>query len=103
MNFVNVTGFNKNIKIKKLLEARNIQLTLASSQEITFFLTFFYFLKFMIVTEREREREAETQGAILETRDRIPHRAPGAWSLLLPLPMSLPLSLSLSLCDYHKF
>ena len=40
------------------------------------------------------------QGAILETRDRIPHRAPGAWSLLLPLPMSLPLSLSL--CDYHK-
>ena len=42
------------------------------------------------------------QGAILETRDRIPHRAPGAWSLLLPLPMSLPLSLSLSLCDYHK-
>ena len=37
------------------------------------------------------------QGAILETRDRIPHRAPGAWSLLLPLPASLPLSLS-SLC-----
>ena len=35
------------------------------------------------------------QGAILETRDRIPRRAPGAWSLLLPLPMSLPLSLSL--------
>ena len=35
------------------------------------------------------------QGAILETRDRIPHQAPGAWSLLLPLPMSLPLSLSL--------
>ena len=30
------------------------------------------------------------QGAILETRDRIPHQAPGAWSLLLPLPMSLP-------------
>ena len=40
------------------------------------------------------------QGAILETRDRVPGRAPGAWSLLLPLPMSLPLSLSL--CDYHK-
>ena len=37
------------------------------------------------------------QGTILETRDRIPHQAPGAWSLLLPLPMSLPLSLSLSL------
>ena len=35
------------------------------------------------------------QGAILETRDRIPHRAPGAWSLLLPLPVSLRLSLSL--------
>ena len=35
------------------------------------------------------------QGAILETRDRIPRRAPGAWSLLLPLPMYLPLSLSL--------
>ena len=33
------------------------------------------------------------QGVILETLDRIPHRAPGAWSLLLPLPMSLPLSL----------
>ena len=46
------------------------------------------------------------QGAILETRDRIPRRAPGAWSLLLPLPVSLPpslsLSLSLSLCNYHK-
>ena len=40
------------------------------------------------------------QGTILETRDRIPRRAPGAWSLLLPLPVSLPLSLSL--CDYHK-
>ena len=37
------------------------------------------------------------QGAILETWDRIPRRAPSAWSLLLPLPMSLPLSLSLSL------
>ena len=33
------------------------------------------------------------QGAILETWDRIPHWAPGAWSLLLPLPVSLPLSL----------
>ena len=40
------------------------------------------------------------QGAILETRDRIPRWATGAWSLLLPLPVSLPLSLSL--CDYHK-
>ena len=39
------------------------------------------------------------QGAILETRDRIPRRAPGAWSLLLPLPVSLR---PLSLCDYHK-
>ena len=38
------------------------------------------------------------QGAILETRDRIPYQAPGAWSLLLPPPVSLPLSL----CDYHK-
>ena len=37
------------------------------------------------------------QGVILETRDRVPRRAPGAWSLLLPLPVSLPLSLSLSL------
>ena len=40
------------------------------------------------------------QGAILKTRDQIPHQAPGAWSRLLPLPMSLPLSLSLY--DYHK-
>ena len=40
------------------------------------------------------------QGAILETRDRIPRRAPGAWSLLLPLPVSLPLSLCV--CDDHK-
>ena len=32
-------------------------------------------------------------GVILETGDRIPHRAPGARSLLLPLPVSLPLSL----------
>ena len=44
------------------------------------------------------------QGVILETRDRIPHRAPGAWSLLLPLllPLPLPMPLPLSLCDYHK-
>ena len=35
------------------------------------------------------------QGAILETWDRVPHQAPGAWSLLLPPPVSLPLSLSL--------
>ena len=34
------------------------------------------------------------QGAILETRDQVPHQLP-AWSLLLPLPVSLPLSLSL--------
>uniref|UniRef100_A0A8C0S0P8 Uncharacterized protein n=2 Tax=Canis lupus familiaris TaxID=9615 RepID=A0A8C0S0P8_CANLF len=34
----------------------------------------------------------------VKTRNRIPCRAPGAWSLLLPVPMSLPLSL----CDYHK-
>ena len=33
------------------------------------------------------------QGMILKTWDRIPHWAPGAWSLLLPLPVSLPLSL----------
>ena len=38
------------------------------------------------------------QGMILESRDRVSHRAPVAWSLLLPLPVSLPLSL----CDYHK-
>ena len=35
------------------------------------------------------------QGAILESRDQVPRQAPGAWSLLLPLPVSLPLSLSL--------
>ena len=40
------------------------------------------------------------QGTVLETGDQIPRWAPGAWSLLLPLPVSLPLSLSL--CDYHK-
>ena len=40
------------------------------------------------------------QGAILETRDRIPHQAPGAWSLLLPQPVSLPPSLSL--CLFHE-
>ena len=32
-------------------------------------------------------------------RIRIPHRAPSAWSLLLPLPMSLPLSLSVSVMN----
>ena len=38
------------------------------------------------------------QGAILETRDRIPRRAPYMEPASpLPLPMSLPLSLSLSL------
>ena len=42
------------------------------------------------------------QGAVLETRDRVPRRAPSAWSLLLPLPVSLSLCLFLSLCDYHK-
>ena len=42
------------------------------------------------------------QGAILETRDRIPRRAPGAWSLLLPLPVSLPLSLSLCVTIINK-
>ena len=40
------------------------------------------------------------QGAILETRDRIPRQAPGAWSLLLSLSVSLPLSFSLY--AYHK-
>ena len=39
------------------------------------------------------------QGAILETRDRIPHQAPGAWSLLLPLLVSLPLSLSVTIIN----
>ena len=34
------------------------------------------------------------QGVNLETEDRIPRRAPSAWSLLLPLPVSLPFSLS---------
>ena len=42
------------------------------------------------------------QGAILETRDRIPRRAPGAWSLLLLLPMSLPLSLSVTIINKFK-
>ena len=42
------------------------------------------------------------QGAILETQDRIPRRALGAWSLLLLLPMSLPLSLSLSVTIINK-
>ena len=37
------------------------------------------------------------QGMILETQDRIPHRAPSPCSLLLPLPVSLP-----PLCEYHK-
>ena len=39
------------------------------------------------------------QGVILETRDRIPHWASGAWSLLLPLPVSLPLSLSVTIIN----
>ena len=34
-------------------------------------------------------------GVIWETQDRIPRRDPGAWSLLLPLPVFLPLSLSM--------
>ena len=38
-------------------------------------------------------RLPSAQGTILETWDLW---APGAWSLLLPLPVSLPL------CDYHK-
>ena len=42
------------------------------------------------------------QGAILETRDRVPRRAPGAWSLLLPLPVSLPLSLSVCVTVINK-
>ena len=39
------------------------------------------------------------QGVILETRDRIPRPPPGAWSLLLPLPVSLPLSLSVTIIN----
>ena len=39
------------------------------------------------------------QGAILESWDRIPRRAPGAWSLLLPLPVSLPLSLCVTIIN----
>ena len=39
------------------------------------------------------------QGVILETQDRIPHRAPDAWSLLLPMPVSLPLSLSVTIIN----
>ena len=39
------------------------------------------------------------RGTILETRDQIPRRAPGAWSLLLPLPVSLPLSLSVTIIN----
>ena len=42
------------------------------------------------------------QGVILETRDRIPRQPPGAWSLLLPLPVSLPLSLSLCVSLMNK-
>ena len=42
------------------------------------------------------------QGVILETRDRIPRQALGAWSLLLPLPVSLPLSLSLCVTVINK-
>ena len=42
------------------------------------------------------------QGVILETRDRIPRRAPGVWSLLLPLPVSLPLSLSVCVTIINK-
>ena len=42
------------------------------------------------------------QGGILETRDGVPRRTPGAWSLLLPLPMSLPFSLSLSVIIINK-
>ena len=39
------------------------------------------------------------QGAILETQDRIPRPAPGAWSLLLLLPVSLPFSLSVTIIN----
>ena len=42
------------------------------------------------------------QGTILEIRDRVPCRAPGAWSLLVPLPVSLPLSLSLCVTIINK-
>ena len=45
------------------------------------------------------ERLPLAQGAILETRDRIPHQAPGAWSLLLPLPVSLPLCVCVCVCE----
>ena len=65
----------------------------------------------MIATEREREAETQAEGEASRllapgarrgirsrvSRDRIPHQAPGAWSLLLPLPMSLGLSLSVPL------
>ena len=44
-------------------------------------------------------RRPLAQGVILETRDRIPHQAPGAWSLLLPLPVPLSLCLSLTIIN----
>ena len=46
------------------------------------------------------------RGAILETQDRIPHRAPSmepaSLSAYVSASFSLSLSLSLSVCDYHK-
>ena len=47
-------------------------------------------------------RLALAQGTIPESRDRIPHRDPRSWSLLLPLPVSLPLSLSLWLSQINN-
>ena len=68
--------------------------------------TFFLFLKILFIGGSlggtEVWRLPVAQGAILETRDQIPRWAPGAWSLLLPLPMSLPLSLSLSVTIINK-
>ena len=42
------------------------------------------------------------QGAILETRDRIPRQAPCMEPASPSACVSASLSLSLSLCDYHK-
>ena len=47
-------------------------------------------------------RSGLAQVAVLETQNRIPHRAPGAWSLLLPLPVSLPLSLCVCVTIINK-
>ena len=97
MHLPKVTEGHKGLereKFKKITKYKNTKAPSLWSFSNIF--TFFFFFKAHLQGSLGGAtvwRLPLAQGAILETRDRIPRRAPGAWSLLLALPLSLSLSL----------